>query len=138
MPVLLEPPDRLLCLCPDLSAATATAPCQNTPPAGRPLPGPSSNDSLSCVVAETGARACSWDYAGAVFVLGLVVTLVGQGVCYWLMDRLQRRSIIIFSMAGLLTLSSVIIYWEAVMALMQAIKSHTLLSFGSICSSESH
>lgn len=76
----------------------------------------------------------SWDYAGAVFVLGLVVTLAGQGVCYWLMDRLQRRSIIIFSMAGLLTLSSVVIYWEAVTAVMQAINTHTLLSFGSICS----
>ena len=71
-------------------------------------------------------------------MLGLVVTLAGQGACYWLMDRLQRRSIIIFSMAGLLTLSSVVIYWEAVMALMQAINTHTLLSFGSICSSESH
>eukprot|EP00891_Asterochloris_glomerata_P002973 jgi/Astpho2/2973/Aster-x0136 len=76
----------------------------------------------------------SWDYAGAVFVLGLIVTLAGQGVCYWLMDRLQRRSIIIFSMAGLLTLSSVVIYWEAVTAVMQAINTHTLLSFGSICS----
>ena len=71
-------------------------------------------------------------------MLGLAVTLAGQGVCYWLMDRLQRRSIIIFSMAGLLTLSSVVIYWEAVTAVMQAINTHTLLSFGSICSSESH
>lgn len=134
----LQPPGRLRVLSLTRSAAAATALCHITPCAMSPLPGPSSNESLPCVAHETGACACSWDYAGAVFVLGLVVTLAGQGVCYWLMDRLQRRSIIIFSMAGLLTLSSVVIYWEAVTAVMQAINTHTLLSFGSICSSESH
>jgi hypothetical protein len=36
------------------------------------------------------------------FLVGFLVTLAGQAAAYWLMHRLQRRSVVIFCMAALM------------------------------------
>jgi MFS family permease len=36
------------------------------------------------------------------FLVGFTVTLAGQAAAYWLMHRLQRRSVVIFCMAALM------------------------------------
>ena len=76
------------------------------------------------------------DYATAAFLLGLVVTLVGQTVCWWLVQRLGRRSIIVFAMAGLLLMALTIITYSAGLSTLRAVRAHTLLQFSSICATE--
>ncbi len=56
-----------------------------------------------------------------------------QVACHWLMKRLNRRSVIIISMALLMLVSMVIIYYEAILSTVNAIRDHTLLRFGRIC-----
>lgn len=48
------------------------------------------------------ALFCRADYGIAMFVVGFVVTLAGQAAATWLMQRLQRRSVIVFCMASLM------------------------------------
>jgi hypothetical protein len=43
------------------------------------------------------------DYGIALFVIGLLLTLLGQVAAHQLMSHLKRRSIVVFSMAILLT-----------------------------------
>ena len=45
---------------------------------------------------------CRADYGVAMFSVGFLVTLAGQAAAYWLMQRLQRRSVVIFCMAALM------------------------------------
>lgn len=45
---------------------------------------------------------CRPDYGVAMFLVGFLVTLAGQAAAYWLMQRLQRRSVVIFCMAALM------------------------------------
>lgn len=44
------------------------------------------------------------DYGIAMFAVGLAVTFLGQLAAQQLMDRLKRRSIVVFSMASLMSL----------------------------------
>ncbi|KAK9829540.1 hypothetical protein WJX72_006389 [[Myrmecia] bisecta] len=73
------------------------------------------------------------DYGVAVFVIGFVVTLAGQFVCHWLMQKLGRRSIIIFAMTALMALSLIAICYEAYLAVSSAVRHHQILSHGHIC-----
>ena len=43
-----------------------------------------------------------YDYGIVLFILGFAATLAGQLGAHWLMTRLQRRSIVVFSMAALM------------------------------------
>ena len=36
------------------------------------------------------------------FLMGLMITFLGQLACHWLMQRLHRRSVVIFAMAALM------------------------------------
>lgn len=76
---------------------------------------------------------CRADYAISVFVLGFLVTLAGQGSTYWLMSRLQRRSIVIIAMAGLMLLATVVMYYETVVSFLGALHHHALTERGHIC-----
>ena len=67
------------------------------------------------------------------FVLGFLVTLAGQGSTYWLMSRLQRRSIVIIAMAGLMLLATVVMYYESIVSFLEALHHHTLTQRGYIC-----
>ncbi|KAK9809348.1 hypothetical protein WJX73_008057 [Symbiochloris irregularis] len=77
------------------------------------------------------------DYAVAVFVLGLVVTLAGQTACWWLVQRLGRRSIIIFAMAGLMLMSFGFICYTGTLSTLKAVHEDTLWHFSNICGSRS-
>lgn len=77
---------------------------------------------------------CRAEYAISVFVLGFLVTLAGQGSIYWLMSRLQRRSIVIIAMAGLMLLATVMMYYKSIVSFLWALHHHTLTKRGYICS----
>ncbi len=82
---------------------------------------------------------CRWlqvkpDYGVAVFTVGLVATFVGQTGATALMQRLQRRSVVIGCMAALMVLSTVVMYAEAFVKTRSAILRHELWNGGSICS----
>lgn len=79
----------------------------------------------------------SADYAVALLLLGFVVTLAGQGSTYWLMSRLQRRSIVIIAMASLMLVASMVMYYESVVTFLDALHHHTLSQRGHICTSRS-
>lgn len=76
---------------------------------------------------------CRADYAVALLLLGFVVTLAGQGSTYWLMSRLQRRSIVIIAMASLMLLATAVMYYESVVTFLYALHHHTLTERGHIC-----
>ena len=65
--------------------------------------------------------------------MGFVVTLAGQGSTYWLMSKLQRRSIVIIAMAGLMLLATAIMYYESLTVFLHALHTHTLSERGYIC-----
>jgi hypothetical protein len=56
-----------------------------------------------------------------------------QVACFWVMQRLNRRSIIVIAMAVLMLISSVVIYYEALESTIEAIRAHSLFNFGKIC-----
>ena len=60
------------------------------------------------------ACKCSVDYSLALLILGFVVTLAGQSSTYWLMGRLQRRSIVIIAMALLMLLAALTMCYESI------------------------
>ena len=74
------------------------------------------------------------DYGVAVFTVGLVATFIGQTGATALMQRLQRRSVVIGCMASLMILSTVVMYAEAFVKTRSAIRQHGLWDVGSICS----
>ena len=74
------------------------------------------------------------DYGIAVFTVGLVSTFVGQTGATALMQRLQRRSVVIGCMAALMILSTVVMYAEAVVKTREAVQRHELWQHGTICS----
>jgi len=76
---------------------------------------------------------CRADYAVALLLLGFVVTLAGQGSTYWLMSRLQRRSIVIIAMASLMLLATAVMYYESVITFLDALHHHTLTERGHVC-----
>ena len=76
---------------------------------------------------------CRADYAVALLLLGFVVTLAGQGSTYWLMSRLQRRSIVIIAMASLMLLATAVMYYESIITFLYALHHHTLTERGHIC-----
>ncbi len=76
---------------------------------------------------------CRADYAVALLLLGFVVTLAGQGSMYWLMSRLQRRSIVIIAMASLMLLATAVMYYESIITFLYALHHHTLTKRGHIC-----
>ncbi len=57
---------------------------------------------------------CRADYAVALLLLGSVVTLAGQGSTYWLMSRLQRRSVVKSAMVSLMLLATAVMYYESI------------------------
>lgn len=73
------------------------------------------------------------DYAVACFLMGLVVTLLGQTACWWLVRRLHRRSIIVFAMAGLMLLALAVVCYAAVLSTLSAAHEHRLADWGNIC-----
>ncbi|KAL0026889.1 hypothetical protein WJX77_009207 [Trebouxia sp. C0004] len=79
----------------------------------------------------------SADYAVALLLLGFVVTLAGQGSTYWLMSRLQRRSIVIIAMASLMLLATAVMYYESIITFLYALHHHTLTERGHICTHRS-
>ncbi len=76
---------------------------------------------------------CRADYAIALLLLGFAVTLAGQGSTYWLMSRLQRRSIVIIAMASLMLLATAVMYYESIITFLYALHHHTLTERGHIC-----
>ena len=76
---------------------------------------------------------CRVDYSLALLILGFVVTLIGQGSTYWLMARVQRRSIVIIAMASLMLLATVTMYYESVVTFLDALHQHRLSERGHIC-----
>ena len=76
---------------------------------------------------------CRADYAVALLLLGFVVSLAGQGSTYWLMSRLQRRSIVIIAMASLMLLATAVMYYESIVTFLYALHHHTLTERGHIC-----
>eukprot|EP00884_Botryococcus_braunii_P020092 jgi/Botrbrau1/6767/Bobra.0057s0003.1 len=94
------------------------------------------------MICFTAASACviylsfggiPYDYAGAVFAIGVLATLAGQVSTHWLVSHLNRRSIIIIAMAVLMALSMVMSYYEAGVLWLAAIRDHALDQFHSIC-----
>lgn len=79
----------------------------------------------------------SADYAVALLLLGFVVTLAGQGSTYWLMSRLQRRSIVIIAMASLMLLATAVMYYESIITFLYALHHQTLTERGHICTHRS-
>ncbi|KAL0052077.1 hypothetical protein WJX82_007509 [Trebouxia sp. C0006] len=77
------------------------------------------------------------DYAVALLLLGFVVSLAGQGSTYWLMSRLQRRSIVIIAMASLMLLATAVMYYESIVTFLYALHHHTLTERGHICTQRS-
>ncbi|KAA6416576.1 MAG: hypothetical protein FRX49_13449, partial [Trebouxia sp. A1-2] len=75
----------------------------------------------------------SADYAVALLLLGFVVTLAGQGSTYWLMSRLQRRSVVIIAMASLMLLATAVMYYESIITFLNALHHHTLTERGHVC-----
>ena len=76
---------------------------------------------------------CRADYAVALLLLGFVVTLAGQGSTYWLMSRLQRRSVVIIAMASLMLLATAVMYYESIITFLNALHHHTLTERGHVC-----
>ena len=62
-----------------------------------------------------------------------MVTLAGQGSTYWLMSKLQRRSIVIIAMASLMVLATTVMYYESIATFLDALHHHTLTQRGYIC-----
>lgn len=62
------------------------------------------DSTVVAVGVEGGTSQCRADYGIAMFVVGLAVTFLGQLAAQQLMDRLKRRSIVVFSMASLMFL----------------------------------
>lgn len=79
---------------------------------------------------------CRVDYSLALLALGFVVTLVGQGSTYWLMGKLQRRSVVIIAMASLMLLATVTMYYESTVTFLDALHEHTLSERGHICTQQ--
>ncbi|KAL0027362.1 hypothetical protein WJX79_004711 [Trebouxia sp. C0005] len=79
----------------------------------------------------------SADYAVALLLLGFVVTLAGQGSTYWLMSRLQRRSVVIIAMASLMLLATAVMYYESIITFLNALHHHTLTERGHVCTHRS-
>jgi len=77
---------------------------------------------------------CRYDYGIALFVIGLVATFVGQTGAHALMKRMQRRSVIVYCMASLMLLSTVVMYGEAAARIHAALHEESLWQFGDICS----
>ena len=76
---------------------------------------------------------CSADYGVAVFIVGLVATLLGQFACYRLMEILKRRSIPIFAMTGLMAMAMVGVWIQTSLSTWHAYRKGHLSDFGSIC-----
>ena len=79
------------------------------------------------------ASKCRVDYSLALLALGFLVTLAGQGSTYWLMARLQRRSIVIIAMALLMLLAALTMYYESIVVFLVALHEHKLSERGHIC-----
>eukprot|EP00208_Stichococcus_sp_RCC1054_P001671 CAMPEP_0206145512 /NCGR_PEP_ID=MMETSP1473-20131121/27613_1 /ASSEMBLY_ACC=CAM_ASM_001109 /TAXON_ID=1461547 /ORGANISM="Stichococcus sp, Strain RCC1054" /LENGTH=522 /DNA_ID=CAMNT_0053541757 /DNA_START=144 /DNA_END=1709 /DNA_ORIENTATION=- len=69
------------------------------------------------------------DYGIAMFVVGLTVTFLGQLAANQLMVRLKRRSIVVFSMASLMTLAAVVMVVEAIMRTISSYHNGILLKW---------
>ena len=74
------------------------------------------------------------DYGIVVFTVGLVATFAGQTGATVLMQRLQRRSVVIGCMAALMILSTFVMYAEAIVKTREAFQRHGLWEHGNICS----
>jgi len=74
------------------------------------------------------------NYAAAVFIVGIVFTMLGQVACYMLMRALGRRSVIVFAMAALMVLSVAVTIYESVIGIISATQHHHLWRFGHLCS----
>ena len=92
----------------------------------------------ACKVAKrtTIAFKCRVDYSLALLSLGFVVTLAGQGSTYWLMSKLQRRSIVIIAMALLMLLAALTMYYESIVVFLDALHEHRLSERGHVCASK--
>ena len=101
----------------------------------------SHESSASCEAAKeltiVPACKCSVDYSLALLILGFVVTLAGQSSTYWLMGRLQRRSIVIIAMALLMLLAALTMYYESIVVFLDALHEHRLSERGQICTEKS-
>jgi uncharacterized membrane protein YfcA len=73
------------------------------------------------------------DYAQALLLLGLVVTLAGQLVATHLVRVLKRRSIIIFAMSLLMLLASVAAVYQMGLSTTAAFQQPPMWRWGTIC-----
>lgn len=89
--------------------------------------------SISASTVYVGFGAVKADYGIALFLIGLGVTMVGQLAAHQMMTKLKRRSIVVFSMATLLTLAAVVMVAEAAVETASAVRQGALLDWGSIC-----
>lgn len=90
--------------------------------------------SISASTAYIGFGAVKADYGIVLFVIGLLLTLLGQVAAHQLMTRLKRRSIVVFSMAILITVAAAVMLVEAALQTLTAVRDGALLDRGSICS----
>ena len=94
----------------------------------------------------TAASACvvfisfgqlQFDYGVMFFCLGVVLTAIGQAVVMWLSARLRSRALIVFCMATLLSLSSVVLAAQGGYLSLHDARAHTLWHFGNLCGHKS-
>lgn len=78
-----------------------------------------------------------WDYAVPLMAIGFLATLAGQLATSWLVRAVGRRSLIIFVMAALLGIASVVMVYQSgsqvASVARQAAEAAKLTGFGSIC-----
>eukprot|EP00877_Chromochloris_zofingiensis_P012770 jgi/Chrzof1/7747/Cz02g35090.t1 len=78
-----------------------------------------------------------WDYGSILLVLGFTITLLGQLLTFYLIKLLGRRSIIIFMMVCLMSIATVIMYYQSEREV-EALIHHPeeLHHFGHVCPSK--
>lgn len=89
--------------------------------------------SASASVVFISFGAVQWDYAAALFALGLVCTAAGQLLVLWVNSHLRSRSLLVVIMASVLGISAVVLAAQGVHVTRAAWQAGTQWAWHDIC-----